>query len=52
MPEIEAVIARMARIPAKSVSTDDREVLKNLQEGLAGVIFGQDEAPKPILLRL
>ncbi len=44
VPQVEAVIARMARIPAKSVSTDDREVLKNLQEGLAQVIFGQDEA--------
>ncbi len=42
--QVEAVIARMARIPAKSVSTDDREVLKNLQEGLSQVIFGQEEA--------
>jgi ATP-dependent Clp protease ATP-binding subunit ClpA len=42
--QVEAVIARMARIPPKSVSTDDREVLKNLQEGLSQVIFGQDEA--------
>jgi ATP-dependent Clp protease ATP-binding subunit ClpA len=44
VPQVEAVIARMARIPPKSVSTDDREVLKNLQEGLSQVIFGQDEA--------
>ena len=44
VPQVEAVIARMARIPPKSVSTDDREVLKNLQDGLAQVIFGQDEA--------
>jgi len=42
--EIEAVIARMARIPAKSVSTSDRDVLQNLKEGLAHVVFGQDEA--------
>ena len=44
VPEVEAVIARMARIPPKSVSTDDREVLKNLEEGLSQVIFGQDDA--------
>ncbi|PRQ10132.1 AAA family ATPase [Enhygromyxa salina] len=44
VPQVEAVIARMARIPPKSVSTDDREVLKNLAEGLSQVIFGQDEA--------
>ncbi|KIG17847.1 ATP-dependent Clp protease ATP-binding subunit ClpA [Enhygromyxa salina] len=44
VPQVEAVIARMARIPPKSVSTDDREVLKNLGEGLSQVIFGQDEA--------
>ncbi len=44
VPHIEEVIARMARIPPKSVSSDDREVLKNLEEGLGQVIFGQDEA--------
>ncbi len=41
---IEDVIARMARIPAKSVSTSDREVLKNLERNLRLVIFGQDRA--------
>jgi ATP-dependent Clp protease ATP-binding subunit ClpA len=44
VPQVEEVIARMARIPPKSVSSDDREVLKNLEEGLGQVIFGQDEA--------
>jgi ATP-dependent Clp protease ATP-binding subunit ClpA len=44
VPQVEEVIARMARIPPKSVSSDDREVLKNLEEGLSQVIFGQDEA--------
>jgi ATP-dependent Clp protease ATP-binding subunit ClpA len=34
----------MARIPAKSVSTSDREVLKNLERNLKLVIFGQDRA--------
>jgi ATP-dependent Clp protease ATP-binding subunit ClpA len=38
------VVARMARIPAKSVSTSDREVLKNLERNLKLVIFGQDRA--------
>jgi ATP-dependent Clp protease ATP-binding subunit ClpA len=37
-------VARMARIPAKSVSTSDREVLKNLERNLKLVIFGQDRA--------
>jgi ATP-dependent Clp protease ATP-binding subunit ClpA len=44
VPEVEAVIARMARIPAKSVSTDDRRVLEHLQDGLEGVVFGQPTA--------
>jgi ATP-dependent Clp protease ATP-binding subunit ClpA len=43
-PEVEAVIARMARIPPKSVSTSDREVLQSLQDGLKNLVFGQDEA--------
>ena len=34
----------MARIPPKSVSTSDREVLKNLERNLKLVIFGQDKA--------
>ncbi|MBK7825251.1 ATP-dependent Clp protease ATP-binding subunit ClpA [Nannocystis sp.] len=41
---VEAVIARMARIPPKSVSTSDRDVLQNLRDGLAHLVFGQDEA--------
>ena len=41
---IEDVVARMARIPAKNVSTSDREVLKNLERNLKLVIFGQDKA--------
>ena len=42
--DVEAVIARMARIPPKSVSTNDRETLKNLAEGLGEVLYGQEEA--------
>ena len=42
--EIEATIATMARIPAKSVSKDDEEVLAHLDEQLKRVVYGQDEA--------
>ena len=41
---VEGVIARMARIPPKSVSLSDREVLANLQRNLKLVIYGQDPA--------
>src|SRR5580698_1588941 len=41
---IEEVVARMARIPAKTVSSSDREVLKTLERNLKLVIFGQDRA--------
>jgi ATP-dependent Clp protease ATP-binding subunit ClpA len=41
---VEDVVARMARIPAKSVSTSDRELLKNMERNLKLVIFGQDRA--------
>ena len=41
---VEDVVARMARIPPKSVSSSDREVLKNLERNLKLVIFGQDRA--------
>jgi ATP-dependent Clp protease ATP-binding subunit ClpA len=41
---IEDVVARMARIPAKSVSVSDKEILKNLERNLKLVIFGQDKA--------
>jgi len=44
VPQIEDVVARIARIPAKSVSTSDREVLRNLERNLKLVIFGQDNA--------
>ena len=42
--EVEAVVATMARIPPKSVSRDDREVLKNLERDLKTMVFGQDKA--------
>jgi len=42
--EIEAVIATMARIPPKSVSTDDKKALESLEKDLKRVVFGQDKA--------
>jgi len=43
-PEIEEVIAKMARIPPKSVSKSDTERLQKLGEDLRRVVYGQDEA--------
>ena len=42
--EIEQVIATMARIPPKSVSSDDRTALEHLDRDLKRVVFGQDRA--------
>jgi len=42
--EIEAVVAKIARIPPKNVSKDDAEVLKDLEATLKRVVFGQDRA--------
>ncbi|ARU17016.1 ATP-dependent Clp protease ATP-binding subunit ClpA [Croceicoccus marinus] len=42
--EIEKVISTMARIPAKSVSKDDKKALENLERDLKQVVFGQDKA--------
>ena len=43
-PQIEAVVARMARIPARQASASDRERLRVLEESLQRVVFGQAEA--------
>lgn len=42
--DIEAIVASMARIPAKQVSRSDRDALRNLERDLKLVVFGQDEA--------
>ena len=42
--EIETVVAKIARIPPKTVSKDDAEVLRDLEAGLKRVVFGQDPA--------
>ncbi len=42
--DIELIVARMARIPAKQVTRSDRDALRNLERDLKLVVFGQDEA--------
>jgi len=42
--EIEDIVARIARIPAKSVSKDDTELLRNIERDLGTVVFGQEKA--------
>ena len=42
--EIEEVVAKIARIPPKSVSTNDKEALRTLERDLKMTVFGQDEA--------
>ncbi len=42
--EIETIVAKIARIPAKQVSSSDKEVLEHLERNLKMVIFGQDPA--------
>jgi len=43
-PEIEEIVAKIARIPSTHVSNDDRTVLKNLERDLKATVFGQDQA--------
>jgi ATP-dependent Clp protease ATP-binding subunit ClpA len=43
-PDIERVVARIARIPARQASASDRERLRTLEESLQRVVFGQAEA--------
>ena len=42
--DIEAIVAKIARIPPKNVSNDDKNVLKNLERDLKLVIYGQEDA--------
>src|SRR5215217_7041287 len=43
-PEIEEIISKIARVPARNVSNDDRSALKNLDRDLKATVFGQDKA--------
>lgn len=42
--EIEDIVAKVARIPPKNISNDDRSALKTLERDLKAVVFGQDKA--------
>ncbi|GGK81652.1 ATP-dependent Clp protease ATP-binding subunit ClpA [Amphritea balenae] len=44
VPDVETVVAKIARIPPKSVSSSDKEQLKKLDANLKMVVLGQDEA--------
>ncbi|WP_066804210.1 ATP-dependent Clp protease ATP-binding subunit ClpA [Moraxella oblonga] len=48
VPQIEEVIAKIARIPPASVSADDTKALKNLERDLCQMVFGQEEAIKQV----
>jgi len=42
--DVEDIVAKIARIPPKAVSTDDKETLRNLERDLKAMVFGQDKA--------
>ena len=42
--DVEEIVAKIARIPPKSVSADDKETLRNLERDLKNMVFGQDNA--------
>ena len=42
--DIENIVAKIARIPSKTVNNDDKNIIKNLESNLKMVVFGQDEA--------
>ncbi len=44
LKDVEEVVAKIARIPPKSVSSDDKETLRNLERDLKAMVFGQDKA--------
>ena len=44
LKDVEEIVAKIARIPPKSVSTDDKETLRNLERDLKSMVFGQDKA--------
>src|SRR5471030_2259167 len=44
VPDIEEIVAKIARIPPKSVSKDDTEMLRVIDQDLKRVVFGQDKA--------
>jgi len=47
--EVEMVVARMAKIPPRSIASNERELLRGLEENLKIVIFGQDQAIRQVV---
>ncbi len=43
-PEIEEIVSKIARVPARNVSNDDRSALKTIDRDLKATVFGQDKA--------
>lgn len=43
-PDIETIVSRIVRIPSKTVTASDKDVMKNLERNLKMVVFGQDQA--------
>jgi ATP-dependent Clp protease ATP-binding subunit ClpA len=50
--QVEAQIARMARIPPKTVSSEDRDKLQHVEEDLRRVIYGQDKAIETVAMSI
>ncbi len=48
VPEVERVVARMARIPESQASSSDRERLRTLADALKRVVYGQDDAVETV----
>jgi ATP-dependent Clp protease ATP-binding subunit ClpA len=44
LKDVEDIVAKIARIPPKSVSSDDKETLRTLERDLKGMVYGQDRA--------
>jgi ATP-dependent Clp protease ATP-binding subunit ClpA len=44
LKDVEEIVAKIARIPPKAVSADDKETLRNLERDLRSMVFGQDKA--------
>ncbi|WP_075631667.1 ATP-dependent Clp protease ATP-binding subunit ClpA [Novacetimonas hansenii] len=44
LKDVEDIVAKIARIPPKSVSSDDKETLRSLERDLKGMVYGQDKA--------
>jgi ATP-dependent Clp protease ATP-binding subunit ClpA len=50
--EIERVVARIARIPSRTITTSDTERLRNLEDELKNVVYGQDDAIHSLALSI